>query len=151
MLPKLLACWLAAVTGLALLAWGSHSALQPASRRACNATYVLWILALCWGGLGTFACIDVAAILLQEHELGSDANLQQGQRSQEPQLHLRVLEAFNRQGMRIFLLANIVTGVLNMSCDLKQWAGWQGQVAVAAYMAFLSAAGLWWNAGQQRQ
>ena len=134
--------------------------MQPASRRACNATYVLWILALCWGGLGTFSCIDVVAILLQEPELRSDAKLHQGQRIPElrsthhdlhaPQLHLRVLEAFNRQGMRVFLLANILTGILNMSFALGRWARWQGQVAVAVYMGVLSAAGLWWNAGQQR-
>ena len=134
--------------------------MQPASRRACNATYVLWILALCWGGLGTFACIDVVAILLQEPEPWSAAKHHQDQSDQKLRsvrhgshgpLRLCVLEAFNRQGMRIFLLGNILTGILNMSFALGQWARWQGQVAVAVYMGVLSAAGLWWNAGQQNR
>ena len=149
-LPKLLTGWLAAVVSLALLAWAGHAALQPVSRRACNGTYVLWILATCWGGLGSFACIDAwSAWLDPQPEHGTQVCQAKQTRHSTTSalcLHhtpcLHVLEAFNRHGLKLFLLANVLTGILNVAYDLRAWTSWQGQTMVVSYLLALSMTGL---------
>ena len=41
-----------------LLAWLLHAHVQPVSRRACNAAYIVWTLALNLSMLLLFACVD---------------------------------------------------------------------------------------------
>ena len=137
--------------GLALLAWASHASLQPVSRRACNATYVLWVMAICWGGLGLFACLDLLAAW-KDHQEDADSGkpqlhprpqqIQSAKRPPSIRFHLRILEAFNQQGLLLFLLANVLTGALNMTCDLGSWGALQGQTMVVLYLGSLSSVGV---------
>ena len=67
---------------------------------------------------------------------------------------LHVLEAFNRQGLKLFLVANVITGILNVAFDLSAWTAWQGQSMVVAYLFALSMTGLLlshkWTCKQQK-
>lgn len=100
--------------GLWLAYWAAAAYLQPVSRRACNASYVLWILALtsqsiflCWAALGVAPAqpLLVAAI--------SDSTLP------------------------VFLAANLLTGAVNMGVDTLAASDRVALATVALYMALV--------------
>ena len=119
--------WLTFVTALGCLAWAVHSGVQPVSRRACNAAYVLWILAMSSGGLGMFVVVEAAACWAAGRE----------------RLRLACLEALNAQGLPVFLLANVLTGAVNLSMDTQAVGPVGAKVLVGCYLALLTGVAQW--------
>ena len=50
----------------------------------------------------------------------------------------RLLEAVNRNMLATFLLANVLTGLINLLTDTLGTADWPARLTVAGYMAVLS-------------
>ena len=94
--------------------------VQPTSRRLCNAAYALWVLAqvgLCFG-------LCVLCVLLQTRPA--------------PLL----LDAVNRRQLAVFLLANVLTGGINLLGDgnTRQSSDAWAAVVLFAYMGAVCAA-----------
>lgn len=114
--------WRAVVAlGVATVAcWAAYTlaaAVQPVSRRACNAAYVLWMLALDVQCLGLFAAADALA--------------------PGPPPHL--LATLARHMLPAFLLANLLTGGVNMGMDTLHAGNWTARGVVGGYAATLLA------------
>lgn len=97
--------------------WAAAALVQPTSRRACNAAYVLWILAL-----------NVQCVALF---VGADTLLPGGQ----PHL----LASVNASMLPVFLGANLLTGAVNLSVNTLDMPDAAAALIVAAYTALFCA------------
>ena len=100
--------------------WGAAALLdgrlEPVSRRSANAAYVALSLAF---GLSSLAL----------HALAGEAA---GAPGPAP-----LLEAFNRRGLPAFLLANVLTGAVNLGFDTLHAGTGAAAGLVGAYLAAL--------------
>lgn len=92
------------------------------SRRFANLPYVIWVSAYNLGFLLLYCSIDIVF----------------GAEKKEYKTPL-ALEAFNRNGLIMFLLANVSTGLVNMSMTTIDASERQSIVTLLAYAAFLAA------------
>ncbi len=93
---------LASLALLAVIGWATLWALGgmlPVSRRACNATYVVWVIAQNLLALLAFLALELVQPL-QQAQHGGD-----------------LLEAVNRHMLPVFLAANLLTGGVNMAMN----------------------------------
>ena len=91
--------------------------IEPVSRRACNSSYVLWSVSL---------SLQLLSVLV--------ALLPTGQDKQAIPVLMKVV---NNSLMPVFLSANILTGIINMSMDTLVVPNAAARVVVLAYMAAL--------------
>lgn len=108
---------LAAGSAAAWVAYKISAHSQPVSRRACNAAYVAWTLALNLQCLALFVVADLVA----------------------PGPPPVLLARINQLMLPTFLLANVLTGVVNMSTNTLAAGDWTARTVVAAYAAALGA------------
>ncbi|KAK9819674.1 hypothetical protein WJX72_000961 [[Myrmecia] bisecta] len=112
--------WLLRLASLTAAMWlvfsASLASADPVSRRACNASYVLWMLAYNMLMLLLFAAAEVLAPNAQDSSL---------------------LQALNSHMLPVFLLANVLTGAINMSIDTLAVGDWAARGIVALYMLVL--------------
>ncbi|KAI4166909.1 MAG: hypothetical protein LQ343_007646 [Gyalolechia ehrenbergii] len=91
----------------------SYSALAlQVSRRLANLPYVLWVCA--------FNCVQLVLFCAVETLLFPGLYSTTDQRTEKQRCKhatSQVLAAFNRNGLAIFLLANLLTGLVNLSTD----------------------------------
>ncbi|PHH80569.1 hypothetical protein CDD83_3681 [Cordyceps sp. RAO-2017] len=80
------------------------------SRRLANLPYVLWVAAFNSLQILAFHCIDI--LFFPAYYAAADAK---SEREAYEAATSRVLRAFNRNGLAIFLLANLLTGLVNMT------------------------------------
>jgi phosphatidylinositol glycan class W len=97
--------------------------VEPVSRRAANATYVLWVTALC--------VTLVTGCLVSELMGGVLRTASRG----APHLLL----ALNRNMLALFLAANLMTGAVNLSINTLAVGDWAARGVVGAYLAALAA------------
>jgi glucosaminylphosphatidylinositol acyltransferase len=91
--------------------------IEPVSRRACNATYVLWMLGLNLQLLLIFTAVAAAL----------------------PALPLpRILQSVNDLMLPTFLAANVLTGLINLAFDTLAAGNILARALVLVYMAVLS-------------
>jgi glucosaminylphosphatidylinositol acyltransferase len=107
------------------------------SRRLANLPYILWTSAL--------NCILLP--ILMETERFFFPSLYQGQNAAEEQRRSkaassRVLYAFNRNGLALFLLANLLTGAVNLTLPTLEMKTLSSMGVLIAYMAILSGVAL---------
>ena len=94
------------------------------SRRLANLPYTLWITAFNTSQLFLFASIE---FLIQPQSstavisVTNDAS--------------RVLAAFNRNGLAVFLLANLLTGLVNLSVDTLDMTDGRAMMVLVMYAA----------------
>eukprot|EP00887_Chlorella_sp_A99_P005761 scaffold1.g5761.t1 len=107
------AWWLAgALAAGAAAAWAAYWVAahdQPVSRRACNAAYVAWMLALDLQCLALFVGVEAAA----------------------PAPAPALLAALDSHMLPVFLLANVLTGAVNMGMDTLGAGDWPARIVVA--------------------
>ena len=106
------------IAGLVLGLWVVYFAvdrlIQPVSRRACNAAYVLWMLVL---NAQSLALLASATTALPTQPLPG------------------LLQAINDAMLPTFLIANVLTGLINMSIDTMNVGNWGARIIVSIYMA----------------
>lgn len=116
--------WCLKLAVLDVILWGVLFALdcwvEHISRRACNAPYVIWMLA--YNLLLVLMCAAVQFLV------GGD--------SEGPVL----LEAVNNNMMAVFLIANVLTGAVNLLVDTLQVGAWASRGVVLVYMAVVCGA-----------
>ncbi|KYK57440.1 GPI-anchored wall transfer protein 1 [Drechmeria coniospora] len=105
------AAWAAAWTGMYWLSTSYSIGINlNVSRRLANMPYVLWVAAFNTVQILAFCCIDTLFFPSFHH--ATDAK---SEREAYDGATSRVLRAFNRNGLFIFLLANLMTGLVNMT------------------------------------
>lgn len=107
----------AADAALWLACWAASKYVQPVSRRACNLAYVLWMLALGLQSVGLF--------------------LASGRWSPGPLP--RLLHSLNGGMLPAFLVANLLTGLVNMAVDTLAVGVAGASAILLAYMAAIAA------------
>ena len=116
--PQLRLLWRLGGASAALwAAYWTAAQLQPVSRRACNAAYVLWMLALNVQTVAAFLAADLAL----------------------PGAAPFTLSALNAAMLPIFLAGNLLTGLVNMSVNTLTASDAAARAIVAAYTAVLCA------------
>lgn len=91
----------------AMWRYGPH---LPVSRRMTNLAYIVWVCGFNSAQLLLFCCIEK----LMFPNL-YDAKDKKTERQRARDATSRVMQAFNRNGLALFLLANLLTGAINMS------------------------------------
>jgi len=105
--------------GLWVALYACSWAVEPPSRRSCNAAYVLWMLAL---NAQSFVLLAACLGLV-------------------PSLPLPwLLEAMNDTMLPSFLAANVLTGVVNLGMDTMAVGNWGARGVVGVYMVVVSGA-----------
>ncbi|KAL8947643.1 MAG: hypothetical protein Q9222_006100 [Ikaeria aurantiellina] len=99
------------------------------SRRLANLPYVLWVSAFNCGQLAVYCAVEALTFpgLYAASDKTAETRKQKHATSQ-------VLAAFNRNGLFVFLLANLLTGLINLSTDTLG-AGRAGAMATLSFYA----------------
>lgn len=101
------------------------------SRRLANLPYVLWVSAFNTAQILVCCAID-AAFFPEAHGPADEAEAHRAATS-------RILRSFNRNGLAVFLLANLLTGLVNMTVPTLDVTPVQTMGVLVAYMFVLCA------------
>jgi phosphatidylinositol glycan class W len=106
-----MAVWGGVWTGLYLLSTNYHYGFGlTVSRRLANLPYVLWVVAFNTLQLLGFAIVDT--VFFPAFYNAQDAKTE---KEAYEKATSRVIRAYNRNGLAVFLLANLLTGLVNMT------------------------------------
>lgn len=114
-----------------------YGASIPVSRRLANMPYVLWVAAFNTAQILVFCALETA-FFPSVH------------RAQDPETEARcvsratsrILAAFNRNGLALFLLANLLTGAVNLTVPTLDVKTWQAMAILISYAALLTGVAL---------
>ena len=107
------------------------------SRRLANQPYILWVSA--------FNCVQITIFCLIEKVffpgvyMASDQILEKRECEKATS---RILKAFNRNGLSIFLFANLLTGLVNLTLDTLNMSQAGAMAVVVGYAALLTTVAL---------
>lgn len=107
------------------------------SRRLANLPYILWV--------GTFNCTQLALFCLIETCCFpglSRATSGSMERKESVRATPRILRAFNRNGLAVFLAANLLTGLINLNVDTLSMTQNQAISILLTYAAFVTSIAL---------
>jgi glucosaminylphosphatidylinositol acyltransferase len=97
-------------------AWGIGSMAQPTSRRLANLPYVCLVLAISLFNMASLMVVDI---------LGN------------PAAQVAVIEAFSNYQLQIFIVANVLTGSVNMCVPTIYVPDYYGLAIISIYITFL--------------
>ncbi|KAL8897906.1 MAG: hypothetical protein Q9207_006970 [Kuettlingeria erythrocarpa] len=103
------------------------------SRRLANLPYVLWVSAFNCAQLALFCAVETAAFPGLYSITDARTESQRCKRATS-----QALAAFNRNGLALFLLANLLTGLVNLSTDTLQARRGRAMATLCAYAITLS-------------
>lgn len=102
--------------------WAAATWVQPVSRRACNAAYIIWILALNLQTLALFVGADGAVPGVAPHLATATAAAM----------------------LPLFLAGNLLTGLVNLSMNTLEASDATAAAVLAAYLAALCGGAVAW-------
>ncbi|GBF94214.1 hypothetical protein Rsub_06484 [Raphidocelis subcapitata] len=114
------------------LLWLLETAVEPVSRRSCNAAYVLWVCAQCFASLAMCAVTDVATVALAAPPRAAPPPGGAAAAAAAPSP--RLLCAINRNLLPLFLAANLLTGAVNLGFDTLAASDGVARAIVGAYL-----------------
>ncbi|KAL3444428.1 GWT1-domain-containing protein [Aspergillus insuetus] len=116
-----------------------YGANIPVSRRLANMPYVLWVAAFNNAQLFLFCLIETLFFPAgnQPSALRIDSEAERTAFATS-----RILKAFNRGGLAVFLLANLLTGAVNLTVPTLDVNNAQAMVILIGYAAVLTAIAL---------
>ena len=82
------------------------------SRRLANLPYVLWVSAFNSGQILLFCAVETLIFPGVHNAVNAVTEVKEEQKATS-----RILKAYNRNGLAIFLLANLMTGLVNLTVD----------------------------------
>jgi phosphatidylinositol glycan class W len=130
----------------------SEALVDRVSRRLANLSYVIWMMAYNIQSLASFLAVEIISVVHAELEEPSSAaqpaaaiadkatkfngaNDTAVARKNAP---FDLLEAINRNGLLYFLLANVLTGVVNLTTSTMHASVSTALAELTAYMFVLS-------------
>ncbi|KAG2443463.1 hypothetical protein HXX76_001820 [Chlamydomonas incerta] len=158
--------WWLAMVGLDAGLWAAVAALEtyvePVSRRSCNAAYVLWIAAQLLAGLLPLALAQALAAVTAAADGGApgqappqaaaEADGAKGGEPTEakagagagslPAWGPTILQAVSAAQLPVFLVANLLTGAVNLALDTMQVRDWPARALLGVYIAAVCAVAL---------
>lgn len=93
----------------------------PASRRTTNATFILWVLAL--NTILLASIMDVTLLFLVFHcdtTTNTSSSRPEQQQQQQQLLLPPIFNKVNRHGLVVFVAANLMTGIVNLSISTME-------------------------------
>lgn len=120
-----------------VLLTGYYGPRLTVSRRLANLPYVSWVAA--------FNCTQLLIFRLIEGILFPvlyKARDKKTERERCAKATSKVLNAYNRNGLALFLLANLLTGAINMTLPTLKMGDVEAMVVLMGYMSVLTATGL---------
>jgi phosphatidylinositol glycan class W len=133
-LLAVLACWTCIWSLLYILATNYKFGLGlNVSRRLANLPYIFWISAFNCGQLTAYCSIE--SIFFPQYSRATD---REDERKAYNFATSRVLAAYNRNGLAIFLLANLLTGIVNLTVPTLHVTDLQAMVLLLGYAAILT-------------
>jgi phosphatidylinositol glycan class W len=119
----------------------SDAYIEKTSRRSCNATFVLWMLAInLQAVLINSFCLNIVSKVLGAYgkaRMGRTQSRSTTTRSNASPFIPPLLNAMNRGMLYVFLLSNIVTGLVNASVDTLAASDKSARYILALYMALV--------------
>jgi glucosaminylphosphatidylinositol acyltransferase len=112
----------------------TYGAGLTVSRRLANLPYVLWVVAFNNALVLAFCLVDT--FLFPAFYKAQDTK---AEKEAYDTATSRVLRAYNRNGLAVFLLANLLTGLANMTVPTLHVARLEAMGILVAYMAVLTA------------
>jgi phosphatidylinositol glycan class W len=110
----------------------SESYIQPCSRRMVNASYIAWLSAQLTSVLFSFEC---------GHMFAAQTPMNTGDVVSIKQDHLRgtcvLIRAINRHSLATFLIANLLTGAVNVCTSTLDAGAPQALASMTAYLVLL--------------
>lgn len=103
------------------------------SRRLANMPYVLWVAAFNSAQLLLFCLIETVCFPTVHRTTAKD-----GEEERTSFATSRILHAFNRGGLAIFLVANLLTGAVNLSVPTLDLDAAHAMMILVAYAAILT-------------
>ena len=103
------------------------------SRRLASLPYVLWVSAFNCAQITCFCIVETLTFPTVYNARDRISERKEGDRATS-----RVLKAFNRNGLAIFLLANLLTGLVNMTLDTLNMSRESAMCLLIGYAAFLT-------------
>lgn len=104
----------------------------PVSRRMTNLAYIVWVCGFNTAQLLLFCSIEK---LLFPNLYGAKDKKTERQRVRDATS--RVMQAFNRNGLALFLIANLLTGAINMTMKTLYMDEVQAMAVLVAYIAVI--------------
>ncbi|KAL0264510.1 Glucosaminyl phosphatidylinositol (GlcN-PI) nositol acylation protein [Diplodia seriata] len=129
--------WAIVWSSLYIFSTGYYGLNLRVSRRLANLPYFLWVSAFNCGQLALFCAIET---LLFPGIYSAKTQSEESKMAQEATS--RVLKAFNRNGLAIFLIANLLTGLVNLTIPTLRVTQMQSMAVLVAYMSVLSGVAL---------
>lgn len=120
-----------------VLLTGYYGPRLTVSRRLANLPYVTWV--------ASFNCVQLLLFRLIEGVLFPmlyKARDKKTERDRCAKATSKVLGAFNRNGLALFLLANLLTGLINMTLPTLKMSDTEAMAVLVGYMSVLTATGL---------
>lgn len=111
-----------------------YGARIPVSRRLANMPYVFWVSGFNNAQLFLF-CVTETLVFPSAHK-ATDREIE---REKANFATSRIMSAFNKNGLLIFLVANLLTGAVNLSFNTLDANAWQALGILIAYMATITA------------
>ncbi|ODM18732.1 GPI-anchored wall transfer protein 1 [Aspergillus cristatus] len=111
---------------------GGYGANIPVSRRLANMPYVLWVCAFNNAQLFLFCLIETVFFPVPR------TPSKEGEAERTSFATSQILTAFNKNGLAIFLLANLLTGAVNLSIPTLDVSTVQAMVVLVGYAAVLT-------------
>lgn len=107
------------------------------SRRLANLPYVLWTAAFNTGQLALFYSVE--ALNFEDPEAKSKGKEgKMGEKERAEFATSRLLRAFNKNGLAVFLIANLLTGLVNLTVPTLQVSDQVAMLVLMAYLAVLA-------------
>ncbi|KAK5170896.1 Glucosaminyl phosphatidylinositol (GlcN-PI) nositol acylation protein [Saxophila tyrrhenica] len=107
------------------------------SRRMANLAYVIWVCAFNSAQLLLFCSIE-SWVFPKIYDAKDKAT----EKQRVSDATSTVMKAFNRNGLALFLLANLLTGLVNMSMETLHMGDTMAMVVLVGYMGVLCAVAL---------
>lgn len=107
------------------------------SRRLANLPYFLWVAAFNCCQLASFCAVEELMFPQTYHDRDEKAEKQRACQSTSA-----VLQAFNRNGLAIFLLANLLTGLINLTLPTLEMQDTSSMAVLVFYMGILTVVAL---------
>ncbi|KAF2751409.1 GPI-anchored wall transfer protein 1 [Sporormia fimetaria CBS 119925] len=107
------------------------------SRRLANLPYVLWV--------SSFNCAQIALCCAIEQYLFPNlykATTEDEEKQKAKAATSPILSAYNRNGLAVFLLANLLTGLVNLTLPTLRMGTFESMAVLVSYIAVLSAVAL---------
>jgi phosphatidylinositol glycan class W len=111
----------------------------PVSRRLANMPYILWVAAFNNAQLFLF-CLIETLFFPSVHRASAPGKNEEAERT--ALATSPILKAFNRGGLAVFLIANLLTGVVNLTVPTLDVNDGQAMVILVGYAAVITAVAL---------